>query len=73
VPHSVDDRGPLMIGSFLERRRGEAASSPTDSHAPHRQQIAHWKRGHWKRQPYGEGRSQRRLIWIKPYRTSDPD
>jgi hypothetical protein len=27
---------PAMIGSFLERRRSDAGSSPTDSHAPHR-------------------------------------
>jgi len=23
--------------------------------------------GHWKRQPYGEGRGQRKTIWIEPY------
>jgi hypothetical protein len=27
-----------------------------------------WVRGHWKQQPYGEGRILRRLIWIRPYR-----
>lgn len=26
-----------------------------------------WVRGHWKRQPYGEGRLLRRMIWIRPY------
>lgn len=26
----------------------------------------HWRRGHWKRQPYGEGRKLRKLIWIMP-------
>ncbi|RZU76005.1 hypothetical protein EV384_4600 [Micromonospora kangleipakensis] len=25
-----------------------------------------WVRGHWRRQPYGPGRSQRRLIYINP-------
>jgi hypothetical protein len=24
-------------------------------------------RGHWRRQPYGDGRKKRRLKWIKPY------
>jgi hypothetical protein len=24
-------------------------------------------KGHWRNQPYGRGRSKRRLIWIKPY------
>jgi hypothetical protein len=27
---------------------------------------AHWRRGHWRSQPYGEGRSERRNVWIKP-------
>jgi hypothetical protein len=26
----------------------------------------HWRRGHYRLQPYGESRSQRRLIWINP-------
>lgn len=27
---------------------------------------AHWRRGHWRRQAYGEGRAQRKLIRIRP-------
>lgn len=27
---------------------------------------AHWRRGHWRRQPYGEGRQLRKLIWVMP-------
>jgi hypothetical protein len=27
---------------------------------------AHWRRGHWRRQPYGEGRAFRRLVWVMP-------
>lgn len=26
----------------------------------------HWRRGHWRNQAYGEGRSQHRLRWIMP-------
>lgn len=26
----------------------------------------HWRRGHFRRQPYGEGRQLRRLVWIMP-------
>ena len=26
----------------------------------------HWRRGHVRRQPYGAGRGQRKLIWIEP-------
>ena len=27
---------------------------------------AHWRRGHWRRPPYGEGRALRKLIWVMP-------
>ncbi len=27
---------------------------------------AHWRRGHWRRQPFGPGRQDRRLQWIQP-------
>lgn len=26
----------------------------------------HWRRGHWRRQAHGEGRSLRKLIWLMP-------
>jgi len=26
----------------------------------------HWRRGHWRNQPYGLGRSLRKLIWVMP-------
>jgi hypothetical protein len=31
-------------------------------------QMAHWRCGHWKRQPFGPKLGQRRLIWINPYK-----
>lgn len=27
---------------------------------------AHWRRGHWRNQPYGKGLMEAKLIWIKP-------
>lgn len=27
---------------------------------------SHWRRGHWRRQPYGEGRALRKLVWLMP-------
>ncbi|MTJ93587.1 MAG: hypothetical protein F8N36_12085 [Desulfovibrio sp.] len=27
---------------------------------------AHWRRGHWRRQPYGQGRALIKLKWIRP-------
>lgn len=26
----------------------------------------HWRRGHWRQQPVGQGRMERRLLWIRP-------
>ncbi len=26
----------------------------------------HWRRGHWRKQPYGKGLTETKLIWIKP-------
>lgn len=31
-----------------------------------------WVRGHWRRQPYGENRSLRRLTWLMPHRRTVP-
>lgn len=37
------------------------------AHGEGRKGVAiHWRRGHWKRQPHGEGRKLRKLIWIMP-------
>jgi hypothetical protein len=30
------------------------------------QTRTHWRRGHWRRQVHGEGRAQRKLIWLMP-------
>lgn len=27
---------------------------------------AHWRRGHWRNQPHGPGRSEVKRIWLKP-------
>lgn len=27
---------------------------------------SHWRRGHWRRQPYGSRRAEVRLVWIRP-------
>jgi hypothetical protein len=31
----------------------------------HKKSI-HWRRGHWRKQPYGEGLQKKRMIWIRP-------
>ena len=27
---------------------------------------SHWRRGHWRQQPYGESLKERKIIWIRP-------
>lgn len=44
--------------------------------AQRQQAKSHRRRGHWRRQAFGEGRAERRLVWIKPMlisgRAADP-
>lgn len=44
-----------------------AGHAPTGRHLP-----AHWRAGHWKRQPVGPRSEEqhRKLIWIQPYQTT---
>lgn len=45
---------------------GEPGSA-SDASVPTGLEVeAHWRRGHWRRQRYGEDRADTRLIWIKP-------
>ena len=57
--------GDLQMRSIPQPRE---PSEPTGRHLP-----GHWRSGHWKQQAHGAGWSKRRLIWIRPYRTNDPD
>lgn len=34
--------------------------------------VSHWRSGHWKRQVFGVGRAERKLVWIQPYLTQEP-
>ena len=51
------------------------ARRPTGAEHEHtgRQLPGHWRAGHWRRQAFGEGSLQRKLIWIQPYKTTAPD
>lgn len=68
--------------SYKEKRRAESKllplgftrinfcrlnqQNPQSTAANEGHAKAHWRRGHWRNQPYGEGRSLRKLIWIMP-------
>lgn len=63
--------GRLIDDGFMPIRIVHAANSrentdqgPVESTG--REVAPHWRRGHWRRQPTGPGRSERLLKWIKP-------
>jgi hypothetical protein len=61
------------------QRAGSTANTVTRITLPHRRSsngpgtgdtagvAAHWVRGHWRWQPVGEGRQDRRLTWVRPH------
>lgn len=46
-----------LFGSNLKREDFATSDKEIDPH---------WRRGHWRNQPYGENLSLKKLIWIKP-------
>jgi hypothetical protein len=55
---------------FLGQEAYRPARRPTGAeHEPTGRQLP----GHWRRQAFGEGSLQRKLIWIQPYKTADLD
>jgi len=53
---------PLWVGRNYRYQREEAQ----DKGGTHASPRVHWRRGYLRNQPYGEGRQQRRLVWIEP-------
>jgi hypothetical protein len=64
-------RSELRAARFL----GKETYRPTGAeHQPTGRKLAgHWRAGHWRRQAFGEGSLQRKLIWIQPYKTAGLD
>lgn len=52
---------PNVIGRTY--RVLQANTGPTGTHASPR---LHWRRGHLRNQPHGQGRTLRKLLWIEP-------
>jgi hypothetical protein len=52
---------PLWIGRNYAIRR-----DVQDKGGTHASPRVHWRRGYLRNQPYGEGRQQRKLVWIEP-------
>ena len=68
-------RPELRAARFLGKETYRPASRPTGAeHQPTGRKLqGHWRAGHWRRQSFGEGSLQRKLIWIQPYKTAGLD
>lgn len=56
---------PLWLGLGYKFKR-EGTQSSEGSSDTHGTKSVHWRRGLLSNQPYGEGRQQRKLVWIEP-------
>jgi hypothetical protein len=56
---------PLWLGLGYRLKR-EGMQSSEGSSGTHGTKSVHWRRGFLRNQPYGEGRQQRKLVWIEP-------
>jgi hypothetical protein len=52
-----------QFAATMDRAREEIAWQASVAGSPRR---PHWRRGHWRNQPYGPQLSLRRLTWIRP-------
>jgi hypothetical protein len=66
-----------FVGDFQPRSRSTPGPKSDEHNCPAEPsditRAPHWVRGHWARIAHGKGRSLRRLTWIRPYRTGQPD
>lgn len=56
---------PLWLGLGYKFKH-EGMQSSEGSSGTHGTKSVHWRRGFLRNQPYGEGRQQRKLVWIEP-------
>lgn len=56
---------PLWLGQGYRFKREETQTS-VGSGGKHGTKSVHWRRGFLRNQPYGEGRQQRKIVWIEP-------
>lgn len=55
---------PCVLGlNYAVQGGGISSGAPTGTHASPR---LHWRRGHYRSQPFGQNRSQTKIIWIEP-------
>ena len=62
---AVDFYQPLMLGrTYHAKKEDGQSSSSSGTHGSSK--SVHWRRGFFRNQPYGEGRQQRKIVWIEP-------
>lgn len=57
---------PTWIGKTFKRVSEKFANRSVGSPGGCKDIRPHWRRGHWRSQPVGPGRAERRVLWIKP-------
>ncbi|MBD6620551.1 hypothetical protein FNW02_33450 [Komarekiella sp. 'clone 1'] len=57
---------PLWLGLGYRLKREGMQTTSEGSSVTHGTKSVHWRRGFLRNQPYGEGRQQRKLVWIEP-------
>lgn len=58
---------PNVLGAgFRTAKEKNAVGDTTMEGSPRAAARAHWRRGHVRRQPYGPGRMERKILWIEP-------
>lgn len=57
---------PTWIGKTFKRINEKAANRDIAEPGGRKNVRPHWRRGHWRSQPVGPGRAERKVMWIKP-------
>ncbi len=65
-------RGPVTkteywAPNWLGRRYKRVKRSDGMSESSHASPMFHWRKGHWRNQACGEGRKDRKQVWIEPH------
>ncbi len=64
-------RPPVDVVITKDFRDAASQVVQSRSMAGTRRALAHVVRGHWRNQPVGPGRSERRLTWVRPHKRGD--
>lgn len=67
--HSVRPPRDVVIDRAFRDRVSALVRAGTQTEV--RSALAHMVRGHWRNQAVGEGRSERKLTWVRPHRRGD--